>query len=272
MKKHTYPIALASLLIVLIFATKSEGQVPEKWWTKSSRSDSVQKKILVHASGKYSYTRMRGALSGEMHTGDISLAERKGYFTNFSSYGVDKMDLNLKMATPMIFKSTSHYFTDYIDADLSKIVFGQAGFVWERDDLLLLQNRYSFYAGIGVNVLIFKKLKLKSMGAMGRVNQDYIIPVDNINVIKRPYTAFYCKHNVTFAISNNVSFMGQFYYYTNIADKERYRYGTSMNLSIGIAKHVSLVVGYTYRYERELLLFGASPDNSTQNLGIEVSL
>jgi hypothetical protein len=248
------------------------AQSPEKWWLQSSYADTVKKKILFHAGAKYSYTKMKGVLSGEMHVGDLTLVERKGHFTNFSACGIDKMDISLKGPTPIAFKSTSYYITDYLDADLSKVVFCQTGFIWERDDLLLIQNRYSFYTGIGTNFLLFKKLKLKSLVAMGRINQDYTMPVDNVDVIKGPYAAFYCKHNFVFTFTPTLSFLGNAFYFTDINDTKRYRYGTSLNLQIGIIKHINLVVGYSYRYDRELVLFGATPDYSTQNLGIEVSL
>lgn len=270
MNKYLFVLILLVSGLLIPGQLKAQSQV--KWWLQSSLADSVKKELLFHASVKYSYTKMKGALSGAMHVGDITLAERKGHFTNFSAYGVDKMDLNLKGPSPIIFKSTSHYFTDYVDADLSRMIFCQAGFIWERDDLLLIQNRYSLYTGIGINVLLFKKLKWKSLVAMGRIDQDYTIPVDNINVIKGPFAAFYCKHNLVYSIAPTVMFLGSLFYYTDIDAKDRYRFGSNLNLQVGIAKHINLVVGLTFKYDRELMLFGVSPSNSTQNIGIEVSL
>lgn len=270
-------IKICLFVLILLFSiwlipARLKAQSPEKWWLKSSRADSVKKELLFHVGVKYSYTKMKGVLSGEMHVGDLTIAERTGIFTNFSACGIDKMYLNLKGAMPLTFKSTSLYITDYVDADLSKVVFSQTGFIWERDDLLLIQNRYSFYSGIGINKLFFKKLKLKSLVAIGRINQDYTMPVDNVDVIKGAYAAFYCKHNFVFTITPALSFLGNVFYFTDINDTKRYRYGTSLNLQIGIIKHINLLVGYSYRYDRELVLFGATPDYSTQNLGIEVSL
>jgi hypothetical protein len=251
---------------------KLNAQSAEKWWTQSSRKDSIKTKLMVHASAKYSYTRMKGSLSGEMHVGDISLVERKGIFTNFTSYGIDKMYLNIKGNTPLVFQSTSHYITDYVDADLSKVVFCQAGFIWERDDLLLIQNRYSLYTGMGLNFELFKKLKMKSLVAAGRINQEYTMPVENVDVVKGPYAAFYCKNNFVFTITPSFSFSGSVFYLTDLNDMKRYRYGTNLTIQASITKHINFVVGYSYKYDNELILFGATPDYITQNLGIEVSL
>jgi hypothetical protein len=263
------------LVFVLLFSigvpTNVSAKPHEKWWLQSSLADTT-KSLLFHASGKYSYTKMKGALSGEMQTGDINLAERQRIITNFSAYGIDKMDLTLKVPTAINFNTTSYYFTDYIDVDITKVLFGQIGFIWERDNILLIQNRYSYYSGLGLNLSLRKKLKLKSLFAAGRINQEYSIPVDNFNVIKEPYTAFYCVHNVDYTISPVISMSGQVFYFKDMDVSNRYRYGMRFNLMVGIAKHVNLVIGYNYKYDNENALLGIMPDFSTQNLGIEVSL
>lgn len=269
---NKYLFVLILLVSGLLFSGQLKAQSQVKWWLQSSLADSVKKELLWHASVKYSYTKMKGALTGVMNVGDMTLVERKGHFTHFSAYGINKMNLNLRGPVPIIFQSTSHYFTDYLDADLSRMVFCQAGFIWERDDLLLLQNRYSLYTGIGINVLLFKKLKWKSLVATGRIDQDYTIPVDNINVVKGPFAAFYCKHNFVFTIAPTVTFLGSLFYYTDIDAKDRYRLGSDLNLQVGIAKHINLVVGLNFKYDRELILFGVPMSNSAQNIGIEVSL
>ena len=272
MVKQKCLIALILLCSVWVIPLQLKAQSPDQWWLHGSRTDSVKKELLFHAGVKYSYSRMKGSISGVTHLGDITLVERKGVFTNFSAYGIDKRDMNLGGTQNTAYKTTSQYFTDYIDADLSKVIFGQAGFIWERDDILLLQNRYSIYTGMGINILLFKKLKLKSLVAMGRINQDYTIPVDNLDVVKEPFIAFYCKHNVVFTITKSVTFLGQVYYYTDIQAKGRYRYGSNLNLQVNVAKHFNLVVGYNFKYDREQILFDSPPGNSTQTIGIEVIL
>lgn len=153
-----------------------------------------------------------------------------------------------------------------------RVVFGQVGFIWERDDAMLIQNRYTYYAGIGSNVLLFEKLKIKSLLAGGRLNQDYIIPVDDLDVVKEPYTAIYFRLNYNYAITPDLSLSGQVHYFKNIEAKERYRYGINLHLSVALVRHINLIVGYNYKYDAENVLLGILPDNSMQNIGVEISL
>jgi hypothetical protein len=256
---------------VMIFPQSNEKQRPSKWWLQSSQIDSTDS-FLYHISGKYSFTKMNGVISGEMHSGYIDMVLRKSIFTNSSIYKIDKTNLKLINLNNLSFASTSHYFTDFLDVDFSKIVFSQFGFIWERDDAMLLANRYSFYAGIGLSTLLFEKLDMKSLFAGGRINQDYMIPVDNINVVKEPYTAFYFRQDFEYTINQSLSFSGQVYYFTNIHEKNRYRYGIGLDLSLGLIEHVNIVAGYNYKYDRENILLGIIPDNSTENIGVEISL
>jgi hypothetical protein len=271
MEKRIYTIIIILLFSAGMIFSQSSEKPPIKWWLQSSLADSV-KNLLFHASGQYSFTKSKGVVSGETHSGNISLVFRKGVFTNFAVYTIDKMNLSLKSSISLNYATTAHYFTDFLDVDFSKIVFAQLGFIWERDDAMLLQNRYTFYAGIGSNVLLYEKLKIKSLLAGGRLNQDYIIPVDDLDVVKEPYAAFYFRLNYDYAITPNLSLAGQIYYFRNIETKERYRYGVDLHLSIAFVKHINLIIGYNYKYDAENVLLGILPDNSMQNIGIEVSL
>lgn len=254
----------------MIFSQSNE-KPPVKWWLQSSFADSVEN-LLFHASGQYSFTKSKGVVSGETHSGNISLIFRKSVFTNYAVYKIDKTSLSLKSSISLNYATTAHYFTDFLDWDFSRVVFGQVGFIWERDDAMLIQNRYTYYAGIGSNVLLFEKLKIKSLLAGGRLNQDYIIPVDDLDVVKEPYTAIYFRLNYNYAITPDLSLSGQVHYFKNIEAKERYRYGINLHLSVALVRHINLIVGYNYKYDAENVLLGILPDNSMQNIGVEISL
>jgi hypothetical protein len=258
-------------LLFGICPVRLNAQSTENWWLQSSLADTVTH-LQFHASANYSYTRMKGIISGTMNSSKLTLVLRKGLFTHFSKYGIDKMDLNLKSAVHLNYSTKSEYFTDYVDFDLSRITFLEGGYIWERDNVLLLRNRNTFYGGIGLNSSILKKITLKSLLASGRVNQEYTIPVENLDISTKPYNAFYTIHDVVYKISPETFILGKVYYFLNLNDHNRYRYGWLMNLSVRVFKHVRLVAGYHYKYDRDLKLLGLLPDNSTQNIGIEVSL
>lgn len=270
MIKYFYQLAVSVIFLVGLSPGLSNAQLAEKWWLQSSLADTVTR-LQFHTGASYSFTRMKGIISGSMNTGNLAFVLRKGVFTNFSRCGIDKLNLNLRSSVTLNYATKSQYFTDYFNVDLSKATFLEGGFIWERDDALLLQNRYTFYGGTGFNISFAKRAKLKSLFATGRIDQEYFIPVDNLDVIKKPFAAFYSVHDLAYEITPETSVAGKIYCFSNLSDFGRFRYGWLLNLSVSLWKHVSLVAGFHFRYDRELKLLGLIPDNSTQNFGIEVS-
>jgi hypothetical protein len=258
-------------LLVGLCPVLLSAQSAENWWLQSSFADSVTH-LQFHTSANYSYTKMSGIISGTMNTGKLLLVLRKGVFTHFTRYGFDYMDLNLKSSVKLNYNTRSEYFTDYIDIDFSRFTFVEGGYIWEKDNALLLRNRNTFYGGMGFYFSFVKKITVKSLFASGRVNQEYTIPVENFDFLKKPYAAFYSVHDVGFKLTPESFISGKVYYFTDLNDQKRYRYGWLLSMSVSLLKHVRLVTGYHYKYDRELKLLGLLPDNSTQNIGIEVSL
>jgi hypothetical protein len=258
-------------LLFGIYPVMLNAQSAGYWWLQSSLSDSVNH-IQFHGSASYNYTRMQGIISGTMNTSNLTFIVRRGVFTNFSRLGNDKMDLNLKSSVNLKYKTKSAYFTDYIDVDLSKFTFVEGGYIWERDDALLLRNRNTFYGGMGLNLTFLKKVTLKSLFATGGIYQEFTVPVEKFDISEKPYAAFYSVHDVGFKISPETLISGKMYYFTDLNDLEKIRYGCIVKFSVGLLKHVKLIAGYQYKYDRELKLLDLLPDNSTQNIGIEVSL
>lgn len=269
--KHFYRPVSILFLVIGICPIIVNAQYNENWWFKSSLADSVNH-LQLHASAHYSYTRMKGIISGSMNTSNLVLVLRKGVCTNFSKYGIDKLDLNLKSSVKLNYATKSQYFTDYVNVDLSKVTFLEGGYIWERDNALLLRSRNTFYGGFGLNISFSKKINLKSLYATGCINQQYTIPVENLDVSKKPYAAFYTVHDVGYQITPGTFFSGKIYYFTNLNDPDRYRYGWILNLSLSLLKHVRLITSYQFKYDRESKLLGLVPDNSIQNIGIEISL
>jgi opacity protein-like surface antigen len=215
---------------------------------------------------------MKGVISGKTNSGNLMLVLRKGIFTNFSRYGIDIIDLSMNGSVNLRYSSKSIFFTNYTDIDINKQFFIQGGYIWERDIALRLKDRHTIYGGVGFNSSLFRKLKIKSLIASGRIDQDYTVPVDNIDVIKKPYAALYSVLDLDYTITNTWSFTSKVYYFTNLNDWNRYRYGYYLNLKVRVWKNISLAGGYNYKYDKELTLLGLIPDNSTQTLGIEISL
>ncbi|MGE5457089.1 MAG: DUF481 domain-containing protein [Methanococcaceae archaeon] len=254
----------------LLMAQTTEKKPSPQWWVNSSLNDTVDQ-YLFHVEGQYSYTKMSGAIEGEMQSGGARITVRKNIFTNHTDYMIDKMNLMIP-SFGMKYNSEAHAFTDYLDVDITTLLYSEAGVIWERDNSLLIKNRYSFYAGAGLNGLISQKHYLKVLAALGRISQDYTIPVDNINVVKGAYSAFYLRQNYKYVMNQSLSLIEQAYYLTDMNHSNRYRMSVSVNLNIGIIEPVSLMLGYNYKYDKESELLGAVGKNITQTIGVNISL
>ena len=270
-KHFCLALFICVLLNVELISQNRDDKPITQWWTQSSRID-TSKQFLYYARGRFNFSKTRGVISGVNYSGEIFLAGRKGIFTNYAAYRLDKMDMSLRSSINLNYATKSQYFTDFVNLDISRIFIAESGFIWERDDALLIKNRYSFYIGSGINIVLFKSLKLKSLLAAGRIDQEYIIPVDNIDVIKGPNYAAYFRLNYDWIITPGVMLSGQADYFSNIKESDRYRFGVSFNLGVNLIRNVRLLVGYTYKYDKENVRLGIIPENSTQNLGIEISL
>jgi hypothetical protein len=263
-------IIICSSSNLLTAQTDTEKKPSPQWWMKSSLADTIDQ-LLFHGEGRYSYTKMTGAIEGEMHSGGAKIAIRKNIFTHQTEYVLDKMNLMLK-SFGMNYISESHAFSDYLDVDITQLLFSEGGFIWERDNTLMLNNRYTWYIGVGLNSPIVENHFINILVALGRISQDYTIPVDNIDVVKGAYSALYFKQNYKYRLDQRFSFVEQAYLLANLNYSNRYRMSLNLNFNINIIQPVSLVLGYSYKYDKENELLGAIATNTKQSIGIEVSL
>ncbi|MFH0733033.1 MAG: DUF481 domain-containing protein [bacterium] len=264
-----YIIMVCGLLNFIKAQTNNQPPPLAEWWLSSSLADSAEQ-YLFHVEGQYSFTKMTGAIEGEMHSGGILGVIRKNIFTNHITYMIDKMNLNLK-SFGMNYITESHVFSDYLDIDITRLLYGEVGFIWERDNSLYINNRYSLYAGLGLNGLVYDRHYVKLLIAIGRIDQGYTIPVDNFDVVKGVHSEFYIRQEYKYAIDSRFSFTEQAYYLTNTKNYDRYRIGFILNFNIVVVQPVSLTLGYNYRFDKESQLLGAIAENTTQTIGIKVS-
>jgi len=253
-----------------ISAQTEAGKKPSpQWWLNSSLADTINQ-YLFHVEGQYSYTKMTGSIEGEVQSGAVSTAVRKSIFTNHIDYYIDKSDQEIK-SLGMSLNTASQAFTEYLDVDITPLFYGQAGYIWERDNSLYIQNRNSLYAGVGLNHVINQQHYLKILLAAGRVNQDYTIPVDNINVVKGAHTVYYIRQQYKYVMGPVFSIMDEAYYLNYFDYANRYRLGVILNLYISVVQPVSLVLGYNYKFDKENELLGAIGANSTQTIGVNIN-
>jgi hypothetical protein len=270
------------LISIFIFLGKQNlsAQGSGKWWLESSLSSKKQvdslagksRKLLFHGEANYSYSRLDGITSGNVHSGKLLLVERFKPFSHFTSFHITAQNFVIKSSTVSAIKTENYTFHDYIDIDFNKVLFMEPGFIWERNVVSLLKSRHFIYFGIGANTVLFKKIKFKSLAAITRVDQDYIINVTYIDVVKEPYKAAYFNQEVSIQINKDIMLSTQVGYFLNLDDSERYLYKYNVDLKVKLLKNIGLVVGYSSNFNSDNAIFNLEQTNSTFNTGIQIVL
>jgi hypothetical protein len=248
-------------------AQTAASNIPPNWWLTHSIADTTTQ-YLYHVEVQYSYTKMTGAIEGEIQSGSGNLVIRKNIITLHTLYFLDKTRLSLK---GMKYSIVSHAFTGFLDVGITRLLYFEGGFIWERDNINYILNRYTLYTGIGLNSLLYKQHYLKVLFAAGRINQDYSIPVDNIDVIKGMHWAYYINQQYRFIMNSFISFIEQAYYFNNIGYSDRYRLGVILSLNIAVIEPVSFTLGYNYKLDKESEYLGGFPTNTRQMIGLHIS-
>jgi Protein of unknown function, DUF481 len=272
MKKFitAFLIILCTSLNFISAQTSVEKKPSPQWWLNSALADTIDQ-YLFHVEANYNYSKMTGAMSGEIQSGSVNAVVRKEFITGHTEIYIDKTDLVIQ-SLGMNYNVASDAFTEYLDADITRLLYGEAGYIWERDNTLYIQNRNSWYAGLGLNGLICEQHYLKILFALGTVNQNYSIPVDFINVVKGAHSAFYCRQKYKYVITPVFSLMEDAYYLNYFDYSNRYRLGINLNFIIQVVKPLSIVIGYNYKFDKENSLLGIIPTNTTQTIGFNISL
>jgi hypothetical protein len=263
-------IIICSSINFIKAQTAVENAPLPQWWLNSSLADTTGR-YLFHLEGNYNYTNMTGTVKGQIQSGSATVIIRKDIFTDHTEFYIDKTDLAIQ-SLGMNYNVASYTFTEYLDVDMTRLLYGEAGYIWERDNTLYLQNRNSLYAGVGLNGLIYEQHYLKILFAIGTINQEYTIPIEYINVVKGEHSAFYCRQLYKYVVNTVFSFMEEAYYLNYLNYSDRYRLGLGLNLNIAIVKPLSLVLGYNYKFDKENSLLGVIPTNTTQTIGFNISL
>ena len=273
MKKFITTIFVLTSFFLLSFITAqttAEKKPSPQWWVNSSFADSVDY-FLFHGEGRYNYTKTTGSVEGEMQSGSVNLVIRKDVFTHHTEYMIDKTNQNFQ-SLGMHFATESQALTDYLDVDITRLFYAEGGFIWERDNTIYIQNRFTLYAGLGLNGMIATQHYLKILFAAGNINQEYSIPVTYFNVIKGANTAYYIRQQYKYVINPALSFMEQAYYLSYFSTSDKYRYGIGANLLVAVFQPLSLVLGYDYRFDNQNKLIGVISANTTQTIGVQISL
>lgn len=239
---------------------QAESRPAPDWWNHSSRSaagtaDSLKKHLEID----YSYIHLQGNDEGNVHKGRAQAVLRKGYLTNITTYTIDRVDIEQSSGGKT--KTDTHFFENYLQWDFTKRVYGQTGYIWERDLTTYVENRHIGYIGAGATVLQTGPFKLDLYLAGGYQDENYYRIINQLIGMRSQSTPIiYALQSFSWQITDHLRFTqkwrgiydteksGEFIEvmtaqgpaYPKVDKENRLRQRFKMELAYSLSKHISV--------------------------------
>ncbi len=239
----------------------------EQWWLATSFIYPNQEEYRFHAEGGIAYATLRGNDDGYALKINSLLVGRKDRFTLAFTGSTDIRDT--VSTDGMVIDRNVISTNTFLQYDLATNYYGEIGNIWEQDNLMMIDNRYINYGGLGfVYPSETGEHIVKIFGAVGYQTEEYLPLVkDGLGFDERSlYTSYV---NLTHLWNINEQFIlttdiKAFYeleksmeyekivadtLYLEKGEENRYRYDLTLSLEYMVSQNVSLVPTYIYSYD-----------------------
>jgi hypothetical protein len=219
-----------------------------KWWEKSSLKYSpLPEKWLFHVEGSLNYKHISGNLRSNLYEGSATLMARKHRFTNTLAFTINRESM-AQIPSPgsaaIQIDNNYHSIQESLRFDLTKQIYADVGYTWEKDTINYLKDRNIFYTGIGYEPIDTKGHSLEAFLAGGYEKVQFpdsvkdFLSSDHLNA-----AALLFREDYRWNISDRITY------------KQTFRIIQNFQKSIIInAEQFNLhAVGETYRYRWFLL-------------------
>lgn len=238
------------------------------WWEKNSLTyGSLPERWLFHSEGTLDYKLKKGNTESEVYNGSASLMARKRRFTNTLFYAVDR-----ETSEPTPVAPTDNTDTDYrsfqesLRYDLTAKLYGETGYMWEKDTANLVSSRDIFYAGLGYALLDQGPLHLEIFLGGGSQEEKFPEAIrDSLGITAEQVTAGYFREDFQWKISERITYKETFRIIQNFSDSEvfnddpanlyqtgetkRYRWFLINEIYFSLTDHLSFMTGYKIEYD-----------------------
>ncbi len=237
-----------------------------QWWRRSSLNyDPMPEKWLFHTEIQYSFVDKTGNDDGYAHSGDFFTALRKARFTNYLSYKIEKYDFD--QSDGEVSSDDYQMFEESLRFDLTKRLYAQAGFFWERDDTYLVEDRDTWYGGFGYQIVDNKRYGLDLFLSYGHQKEEYnSIIVELMDLSEEKTGVTYLSERFNLNITEKLSFIDSFRLiynldesgiyeaddagnYYRVDEEKRYRWTWINSLDYKMNKYLSLVATFKIDYD-----------------------
>jgi putative salt-induced outer membrane protein YdiY len=220
----------------------------DKWWEKSSLNYSpLPARLLFHVEGDLSYKHISGNLRSNLYEGSATLKARKHRFTNTLAFNINKESVSQILAPGLAaVKIDTNYYNlqESIRFDLTKRLYADVGYTWEKDTINYIKDRNILYSGIGYAPIDTRRHSLEAFVAGGSEKVQF--PNSVKAYVSRDHlhaATIYFREDYRWNISDRITYKQTFRIIQNFED----------NLAINIDQIKFHAVGEPYRYRWFLL-------------------
>ena len=185
------------------------------WWeTNSLKYSPLPEQWLLHIEGTLDYKHKEGNIDSNLYDGSASLVVRKLRFTNTLTYIINKErteQVTTAGEPPSRTNSDYRSFQEGLRYDLLKRLYAEGGYIWEKDTDNLIEDRDSYYAGLGYTLIDTPRHLLDLFAAGGYVEEKYPESVrTNLGLSRSNTSAGYLRQAYRWNITDRITYKESF--------------------------------------------------------------
>ena len=250
--------------------TPASAPVPENWWRNSpfTSPDSLNR-LLFHGEGTLAYNNMTGNFESNMIQCGTEIDLRKDHATGSVSVMYNKQ----RTKQGPVENSMSYFlFQTKVEWDFQSYLTGEAGVMWEKNELHMLENQYLPYVGVGTRWAITPAQQFNVFVAGGRVFPTYTVPISYFGMKEGAYNGMHISQSYHLGISPAVGFDESFVHLRNLVETKRYSTNITLRLSTAISSYLKIMLEYSHMLSTEAGFVGASEVDTGQSVGINLAI
>jgi len=263
-------LMLLANTVASLSQTATPTPFPEQWWERNpyEAPDSLNR-FLYHAGGKFAFNNSSGNYNATMiHTGGDA-AVRQGFTSGYLDVSYSREEASSGGSETSM---TLYQLRAYVDWAFQTHLFAEAGFVWQKNKMHLLQDQYLPYLGVGTQWTVASAHQINFFVAGGKAFPTYTVPFELFGMKSGNYDVMYASQYYRYNIRPGIRLDESFIHIRNLNETKRYSTNIALNLLFAISRHVEIMVGYTSSLSTEAGFVGASEVDTGENVGVNLIL
>jgi len=279
---------------------KQKAEVKKKqdmsnWWTKNPLTfDPMPEELLWHLESTYQFDRSTGNWTSDNHMLTSQLSLRYNLFTNHIRYTFDKRNVAKPSPPPdsekdtLLRKSTKHEIHEDFRFALTKRIYLAPGMFYLKDDYAYIDERCTYYAGVGADLITHPLFRLSMFGAYGYETQQYIDEYHETYLMVKEWGAadqierydpgteeadvIYINQAIRLFPYYDVMVTQECIYIVNVSETDLYRLTFRVGVDFKIRENLFVTLEFKDEFDNGAnQLLGIRKRDQTQGIGIKVS-